>query len=190
MRDLEQCKAEVLRRSENRILERRKKRRRGMAWCVPLALCVTVCLAAILPTMGDRQKSADREWGSNAAPENSYVCTYQEVVIQKLGDNGGSRRVMLPEEATRIFEAVYILDPSIDTGYEQMETAGTEDPGDTIYGNGEGQTGYAITFFGVDGTQVCYVLEEDTLYNVTWGTVIPLTQEQAAELRAALGIEE
>ena len=190
MRDLEQYKAEVFRRSEKKILERRKKRKRVVALCIPLALCVTVCLAALLPAMGDRKKSADRECGSNAAPENSYVCTYQEVVIQKLGDNGGSRRVMLPEEATRIFEAVYILDPSIDTGYEQMETAGTEDPGDTIYGNGEGQTGYAITFFGVDGTQVCYVLEEDTLYNVTRDIIIPLTPAQGEALRAALGIEE
>lgn len=103
MRKLEQCKAEVLLRSESRIKERRKKRRRIMTWCVPLALCVTVCLAALLPAMGDRQKSADREWGNEATPENGYVCTYQEIAVQKLGDEADSRRVMSPEETTRIF---------------------------------------------------------------------------------------
>lgn len=193
MRKLEQCKAEVLLRSESRIKERRKKRRRIMTWCVPLALCVTACLAALLPAMGDRPKSAGREWGCEAAPENSFVCTYREVVIQKLGDEADSRRVMSPGETTKIFEAVYMLDASIGTGHMQMETAGTEnsgDTGDTVIGSIKGQTGYEITFFGVDGTQVCYVLEENTLYNVTWDLIIPLTPAQGDALRATLGIEE
>lgn len=42
MRDLKECKAEVFRRSKNRINERRKKISRALAFCVPLFLVITV----------------------------------------------------------------------------------------------------------------------------------------------------
>jgi len=42
MRDLETCKAEILRRSENRIKERSRMRRRVLTLCVPLVLCLVI----------------------------------------------------------------------------------------------------------------------------------------------------
>lgn len=185
MRNLEQCKAEVLRRSENRIKERRKKRRQVVAWCVPLVLCMTVFLGIMLPSMGEKAKSAEWDYLDGAMTENGYVCDYQEVVIQDSG--GSSRNVTSPEEVAELYEAIYALDPSIGTG--QRETVGTVDPEAPIYGNEE-RTGRAITFFRTDGGSISYILEGNVLYNLTWNLEIPLTQEQAAELRAALGIEE
>ena len=42
MRSFEERKAEVFRRSENRIKERRKARSRALAVCIPLCLIITV----------------------------------------------------------------------------------------------------------------------------------------------------
>ena len=51
MRELNECKAEVFRRSENRIEERRRKFNRVLALCVPLCLILTIFSITILPAM-------------------------------------------------------------------------------------------------------------------------------------------
>lgn len=47
MRTLEECQAEVFRRSEKRIKERKRRNRRTLAVCVPLALLL--CVMAVYP---------------------------------------------------------------------------------------------------------------------------------------------
>lgn len=49
MRELDECKAEILRRSENRIKERRRKRIRVLALCIPLCMALTVLTVVLLP---------------------------------------------------------------------------------------------------------------------------------------------
>ena len=51
MRELNECKAEVFRRSDNRIKERRRKFNRVLALCVPLCLILTIFSITILPAM-------------------------------------------------------------------------------------------------------------------------------------------
>lgn len=50
MRELNECKAEIFRRSEKRIKERRRKRRRILALCLPLCLLIAVLSATVLPS--------------------------------------------------------------------------------------------------------------------------------------------
>lgn len=57
MRDLDECRAEVFRRSESRIKERRRKRSRMLAICIPLVFCVAAYSIFILPAMLPVQKS-------------------------------------------------------------------------------------------------------------------------------------
>lgn len=49
MRELDECKAEVFRRSENRRKERKKRRNRVIAWCIPLCLLVALWSVASPP---------------------------------------------------------------------------------------------------------------------------------------------
>ena len=51
MRTLDECKAEVFRRSEKIIKQRKVVRRCVIAACVPLALVLSVCLAMMVPAM-------------------------------------------------------------------------------------------------------------------------------------------
>lgn len=58
MRDLEQAKAEVFRRSDARIKKRKAIRRNVIACCVPLVLCIGIWSVTVLPAMMPAQ-SAD-----------------------------------------------------------------------------------------------------------------------------------
>ena len=49
MRDLKTCQAEVFLRSENRIKARKKRRNRILMTCIPMALGLTVIVAALWP---------------------------------------------------------------------------------------------------------------------------------------------
>lgn len=48
MRDLNECQAEVFRRSEKRIKERKQHRKRILMVCIPLVLCIPLCAAFFL----------------------------------------------------------------------------------------------------------------------------------------------
>ena len=67
MRELNECKAEVFRRSESRIQERKKIRNRVLAWCIPLCLIGTIWSVTILPAMPSQERK------NEAAPEQDAV---------------------------------------------------------------------------------------------------------------------
>ncbi len=59
MRTIDECRAEVFRRMENGIKERRRKRNRIIAVCAPLCLCLVMYSAMILPAMLPASESDD-----------------------------------------------------------------------------------------------------------------------------------
>ena len=74
MRELNDCTAEVFRRSEKRIKERRRARKRVLAVCIPLCLIITLWSVSILPEM----KSAEVNKASDTAEEiSAFSETYE-----------------------------------------------------------------------------------------------------------------
>ena len=65
MRSLEECKAEVFRRSEKIIKQRKVVRRCVIAACVPLVLVLSVALAMVVPAM--MPASAENEMAVDSA---------------------------------------------------------------------------------------------------------------------------
>ena len=61
MRDLKECKAEVFRRSENRIKARKKLRNRVLSLCIPACLVIGALL--ILPRLPSQQKNISHSEG-------------------------------------------------------------------------------------------------------------------------------
>ncbi len=61
MRKLEECRAEVFRRSGERIRARRRKRLHLLAACVPVCLCLVICAVAAAPfgRQQDQEKTQD-----------------------------------------------------------------------------------------------------------------------------------
>ena len=68
MRNLEDCKAEVFRRSEERIKERKRKRNRVLACCIPLCILLVAGGLYIRPLLEPVDESA--KWGgTNQIPD-------------------------------------------------------------------------------------------------------------------------
>ena len=68
MRDLDTCKAEIFRRSEEKIKERSRMRRRVATLCAPLVLCLVIGAVA-WPGLSSSEKSAPQGDPVIAAPD-------------------------------------------------------------------------------------------------------------------------
>jgi len=94
MRELNECKAEVFRRSDNRIKERRRKFNRVLALCVPLCLIITIFSVTMLPGMLPVGKDAAPEAGEqieNKGDGNAGNTGEQEPGAEGVtGDLGGA----------------------------------------------------------------------------------------------------
>lgn len=201
MRDLKECTAEVFRRSEQKIKERRRKRGRVLAVCVPICLAAAVWPASILLA----GKTADNAPLAEEMAENTgmnFVCPYTEVEIQ----DGG----LFPEEhygkvadravVAELFEAVSSLFADTGGSHDADENLPANENYPAYDGNvGDCQDesasrdrlrGCTVIFTAKDGSQAVYRLVENTLVNVSANETVFLSDAQTAGLMAVLGISE
>ena len=178
MRDLNECKAEIFRRSENRIKERKKHRNRVLSLCIPLCLVVGALL--MLPGLSLAQKNAEQE---NTKLENteSIVCTYTKVEILNAGQG------LIPEMTvtdkvgvTKIFCAVGNCFPSDNSG-QKGPTDSKDDASPT-------ETSITIVFTDDAGNQETYNLNGIFLVNLDKNEAVVLTEEQREQLVTVLGV--
>ena len=90
MRELNECKAEVFRRSDNRIKERRRKINRVLALCVPLCLILTIFSVTILPVM--MPAGSDKATG-----EEGYMDGTKHEGNDDNGDMDGAVNTVMPD---------------------------------------------------------------------------------------------
>ncbi len=69
MRNLEDCKAEVFRRSEERIKERKRKRNHVLAWCIPLCLLLVAGGLYIRPLLEPVDEIGEFKAGNTGIPD-------------------------------------------------------------------------------------------------------------------------
>ena len=81
MRDLEQAKAEVFRRSDAKIKKRKAIRRNVIACCVPLVLCIGIWSMTVLPAMMPA-KSADRAESAELYNGGGMICA-EDVTLDR-----------------------------------------------------------------------------------------------------------
>lgn len=70
MRELNECKAEILRRSESEIKKRKQRRKTILSWCIPLCLVLSLWSVFFLPAMlpaGSDMAGNDEEF-----PDTNY----------------------------------------------------------------------------------------------------------------------
>ena len=161
MRTLEQCKAEVFRRSRRRIL------RRHMLWgCVPVALALTLVLA--LPV----KKAEQAPDGSDGMVEEMATQTVPLTLQIRQGEQ--CRDITDPERIQALYQML--------TGGETVGSSGTTEspnygtPQETVlvfYDAGSGQT-FTYCFAG----ERCYRKET--------GQFVSLTPQQRQELEELL----
>lgn len=197
MREINECTAEVFRRSEKRIKERKRNRNRILALCIPLCLIITVWSVMILPAMLPASKS-DNNVGEAMDAIGSVDGTEATFVRVEVMSNGtATQPSVLKEDATEVAQIYYTVQSSfVSSGGGNKESVNEEAEDDALTENKDysqsGTTnlssGFRIIFTTENGTQTIYSLSGDKLINETTKQETTLTEDQRSNLLDMLGL--
>ena len=198
MRELHECQAEVFRRSEKRIKERKQRSKRILMTCIPLVLCLTAFGAFLFPQLFNHKQAPEDMLGpagtQAAMGQDEYqglTCAIAEI---KVSGNGVSMHY------TDVADLLLISDQLHTYGTRAPETnAAVSEDGSDRNENADDVIGsitysanaaYTITLITHEGVKTEYCLFGNTLRNQTTNQSYTLTYEQAKELREMLGIPQ
>lgn len=167
MRTLHECQAEVFRRSEERIRARRRAAR-ALLVCLPLILCITAFSLFVLPDLAALPGEPGSKNDSAAPPP--AVCRI---------DVSGAGQVTSVTDQARI--------RAITDALTELNVSPDAPPGDSDIPEVSG--GCTIVLVSEDSSQTAYLLTRQSLTNRDTGHTVNLTQTQAAELTALLGLD-
>lgn len=187
MRSLDERVAEINRRSE-RIIQLRKKRRKwALTGCVPVALCVCIVAAVIVPDQQITESSVPGETGCySAGVYGAADGALADTVIEVTGS--GLRLSHSTDAAvSKILETIGHLLPSAagTGGTPQLESAVQENDSESTACGG---TGYAIDIKRADGKMQSYLLQGDRLIDCGTGEACKLSKMERQILETVLGI--
>ena len=210
MRNFEERKAEVFRRSENRIRIRKRNRNRILALFIPLCLIVTVWSVTILPSMFS--------FGTKKSHNEDIVNIYNETEESTGAVNTGSRHSFVSvdvrgtganaehhstitdtSDVENVFERIYnILIPyeshrDIVGDFDDKSTgvmSGNSSEQNKSPQNDTKSSSYIITMTTASGYKRIFTLTDNKLYDSQPGIEINLNNEQINALKSALGLTE
>lgn len=189
MRDLNECTAEVFRRSGERIKEMKRVRRRVLAVCVPLCFCV-----AVISVLALYQPVTKADMSKDDASNGSIVCSYVKAEIK---GSDGSRTLSDRLEVWNIYFALYdMFEDDSDTETAPLAEIGYDTYDDTLCYGSQTDGGvaqdqyyltyachkYDITFYTAEGDKAVYTLCGSDLTDRASGTKLTLTDEQTEAL--------
>ena len=197
MRELHECQAEVFRRSEKRIQERKQRRNHLIMACLPLVLCITILGAFLFPGGTPEDPGFNGTAGGGLTEEKfeSLSCPIAKITI-----TGGN----FSQTYREVEDLLLISDQLYSYGSRGSETTGTTDDSivsegedrkenaDDIYGNitDHSNVAYTITLVTHEGVKTEYRLAGKTLENLTTKQTYHLSQTQVNELYELLGIPQ
>lgn len=187
MKDMSVYKAEVFRRSGERIRARKAARNRALAFCIPLLFVAAVWSVAILPAMMPA-KSEDR--AQNFAPEmenvgSGLVHPYVELEITTSAEDC---KVSEAPKITELYSAVTALfyaEESADGCTEENSKESAGSTSDMNYGEK-----YTLTFVTANGEEQSYVLYRNTLTDEKTSETVILGESERQELIYAISLAE
>lgn len=196
MKSFDERMAEISRRSEERIKERKRRRGRLLAICTPLVLCAGLYAGFILPA--DRMETADEytnhmeSFIEDTFLEASIVCAYSGAKIQDTSIFPAyDRNITDTAEVTNIFSVIQSLLNGVDDNrYVSVETDQENAAADSVLNMTENEFACTITFSTSEGEQSVYTLDGNDLVNESTGEKVVLTDAQLLELITALGLSE
>ena len=198
MREINECTAEVFRRSENRIKERKRNRNRILAFCIPLCLIVTVWSIMILPAMMPASKS------NNSAGEGMDIMGSVDgtdaafVRVEVMSTSTATQSTILKDDVDEVAQIYNIVQSSfVNSGGGNKESANDKAEDDALTeenkdysqsGTTNLSSGFRIIFTAENGTQTIYSLSGDKLINETTKQETILTVDQRSNLLDRLGL--
>lgn len=197
MREINECTAEVFRRSEKRIKERKRNRNRILALCIPLCLIVTIWSVMILPAMLPASKS-DNNAGEAMDIIGSVDGTGAAFVrVEVMSTGTATQSTILKDDADEVAQIYYTVQSSfVNSGGGNKESVNEEAEDDALTENKDysqsGTTnlssGFRIIFTTENGAQTIYSLSGDKLINETTKQETILTENQRSNLMNMLGL--
>ena len=189
MRDLNECTAEVFRRGEQRIRERRRKRSRVLALCIPVCLIAAVWSVMNLPVRtpaGETSCHVQAEAESIGHAPGTNACPYAAAEIKA------------PDHCEEVTDRVavaymfYSIDSYLSEADGSFHNVNENLPAeDTVLAESTGKAeGYTITFTDDDGWQAAYRLIGNMLVDVSTDETVFLSDFEVYSLMDILGLTE
>ena len=194
MRELTECKAEVFRRSEVRIRERKRVRKHIVMLCIPLCLLMVLGTLMLSPEKNIRgNKSSGAKVDGGVLMESatgSIVCSYTLVEIQWEEETSEDhmecyKKVTDKVKVTKIFCTIHSYFPTAD-GAEKNGESSIDD--NRQNGANSKLEEYKVIFSTEEGCQTIYKICDNEIVNVSTGEMVILTDDQIAKLKVELGI--
>ena len=189
MRNLNECQAEVFRRSEKRIKERRVRRNHILMACIPLVLCLTIFGAFLFPQMDDLKQ----------APESSNVQFSGALGTDDVGGlfagsvevsgNGVSSYYTSVENVQGIMRLIngIVAVPETNDG-DDLRDYITDESTSTDAKENYQENCYKIVVHRSDGTSTEYLLVGSRLIDQNTQQEFPVSEDTMKDLKNALGI--
>ena len=189
MRDLNECQAEVFRRSEKRIKERKQRRNHILMVCIPLILCVTIFGGLFLPNLDDFK----------GAPESSDELLYSGTGTEAVGGlftgsvevsgNGVSSYYTSVENVQGIMRLIngVVAVPETNDG-DDLRDYITDESTSTDSNENYQENCYKILVKRSDGSSTEYLLVGSLLIDQTTQQEYPVGEATMKDLKNALGI--
>ncbi|MBQ8210068.1 MAG: hypothetical protein IJZ35_05755 [Clostridia bacterium] len=168
MRNFEERKAEIFRRSEERIIERKKKRNRILSICIPLFICIGAYSIFILPAMMPAKESADNNVHQELE-DIADVAAYP-VTVEFFDIDGNLTDFYTGAED--INSICGTIDTVINAGLSNEETSDENYTEDS----------YSITVVDSTGRSTVYRISGNTLFNTATNNSYTLTDQQKGAL--------
>lgn len=202
MKNFEQTRAEIFRRSEERIKERKRNRRRALALCVPLCLAVLVCSALFLPALFPSQNDTAPN-GTDGITEMPHqelspaLSDAEHPFVAFMVRQAGNDAVCVKTESSAAVDAAFRqICAALLPQESYADLVGAFSTDSPAMRDGEAlppppsaaaQT-YLITLKTADGASRTFALCENTLSDTAHAAKAQLSEAQTASLKAALGL--
>ena len=199
MRNFEERKAEIFRRSEKIIKERKRNRNRILALCIPLCLIVTVWSIMILPAMMPASKGNNNDSGERMDIMGTVDGTGAVFVrVEVMSTGTATQSITQKDDANEVAQIYYSVQSSFgNSGGGNKESAKEEAEDDALTeenkdysqsGTTNLSSGYRIIFTTENGAQTTYLLAGDKLVNEATKQETVLTEDQRSNLLNMLGL--
>ena len=203
MRNLEDCKAEVFRRSEERIKERKRNRKRVFVCCIPMCILLVVggfCLRPLFEPVDESMKSggtdvvSDRVLGEMNFELYGHAAEYLSVTLmQGAGSAAVSKTFTDTETLGDLYGcmAMYFDLSGADViggvdGADGTDRDTVEEEIKLKYGLEEKPADYTLVFREPAGEEREFRLYGNNLCNESNGCVVTLSDGQLSVLKAQL----
>lgn len=191
MRDFEERKTEIFRRSKERLAQRRR-RRRIIISCIPLVICIAVLSVFKMPVF---ELKTDKS-ALNDCNQTVSAGEYISVRIQGKGENSGYSKIIEDQELVeKIVNSISGAaseenrDESSEPTDNKLAGAHQKPVDDAIAGTcfdqGNSEASYTIIIVDADGSERIYTISGDVLIVEKGGSIV-LSDKQLSEIESLL----